>query len=169
MTKQRNQNLRIAILTISDTRHLATDESGRYLKKAISTAKHVLADRNWVKDDIYQMRSVVSKWIADQKIDVIITTGGTGFAKRDITPEALSPLFDKSIDGFGDLFRKLTYNEIATSTIQSRCLAGISNNTLIFCLPGSTNACKTAWEQILLFQLDVNNKPCNFVKHTVNT
>lgn len=162
-----NKSLNIAILTISDTRHLSTDKSGRYLQKAVEAEHHLLVDRRWVKDDIYQMRYVVSEWIADKNINVIITTGGTGFACRDITPEALTPLFDKSIEGFGEMFRQISYQSIGTSSIQTRCLGGVANSTFIFALPGSTNACKTAWDEILASQLSSSHTPCNFVKHTM--
>jgi len=157
--------LRIAVLTISDTRSLDTDSSGTYLQEALQAEGHSLADRKLIIDDIYQMRAVVSAWIADPQIEVILTTGGTGFTGRDSTPEALRPLFDKHIEGFGELFRQLSYAEIGTSTVQSRCLAGLSNNTAIFCIPGSTGACKTAWEGILKSQLDSTYTPCNFVQH----
>lgn len=160
------QCLNIAILTISDTRLLETDKSGTYLEQSIVDAHHRLADRRWVKDDIFQMRYVVSRWIADKNINAIITTGGTGFSDRDITPEALGPLFDKIIEGFGALFRQISYQHIGASTVQSRCIGGVANSTLIFCLPGSTNACKAAWEEILACQLDSTHSPCNFVKHT---
>jgi molybdenum cofactor biosynthesis protein B len=118
-----------------------------------------------VIDDVYLMRAVVSAWIADPAIEVVLTTGGTGFTGRDSTPEALSPLFDKRIEGFGELFRQLSFDEIGTSTVQSRCLAGLANNTAIFCLPGSTGACKTGWQGIIRQQLDSTHQPCNFVQH----
>ena len=147
--------VKIAILTVSDTRSLETDTSGSFLQQALEEEGHQLADRKLVIDDIYQMRAVVSTWI----------TGGTGFTGRDSTPEALTPLFDKHIEGFGELFRQLSYDEIGTSTVQSRCLAGLSNNTAIFCVPGSTGACKTGWNGIIKEQLDSTFQPCNFVQH----
>ena len=159
----------IAVLTVSDTRTLQTDTSGAYLQEALEEEGHILADRKIVVDDIYQMRAIVTAWIADPAINVILTTGGTGFTGRDSTPEALSPLFDKTIEGFGELFRQLSYDEIGTSTVQSRCLAGLSNNTVIFCLPGSTGACKTGWQGIIREQLDSTHQPCNFVQHVGKT
>ena len=155
----------VAILTISDTRCFDTDTSGSWLQQAIEADGHSLFDRKIVIDDIYQMRATVSTWIADPSAEVIITTGGTGFTGRDSTPEALAPIFDKHIEGFGELFRQLSYAEIGTSTIQSRCLAGLANNTALFCLPGSTGACKTGWNGILREQLDSRFEPCNFVQH----
>ncbi|MCB4435866.1 molybdenum cofactor biosynthesis protein B [Alteromonas sp. McT4-15] len=162
-----SQPLNIAVLTISDTRTLDTDKSGDYLQDALVTAGHTLKDRALVKDDIYQQRAVVSQWIADSEVHAILITGGTGFTHRDSTPEAISVLFDKEVDGFGELFRHISFQEIGTSTIQSRAIAGFANNTVIFCLPGSTGACKTAWEKIIASQLDADFKPCNFVKHLV--
>ena len=159
------RTVKIAVLTVSDTRTLATDSSGAYLQEALEQEGHTLVDRQIVKDDIYQMRALVSAWIADTNVEVILTTGGTGFTGRDSTPEALSPLFDKTIEGFGELFRQLSYDEIGTSTVQSRCCAGLSNNTAIFCLPGSTGACKTGWQGIIRQQLDSTFHPCNFVQH----
>ena len=155
----------VAILTISDTRCFDTDTSGSWLQQAIEADGHSLFDRKIVIDDIYQMRATVSTWIADPSVEVIITTGGTGFTGRDSTPDALAPIFDKHIEGFGELFRQLSYAEIGTSTIQSRCLAGLANNTALFCLPGSTGACKTGWNGILREQLDSRFEPCNFVQH----
>ena len=158
----------IAVLTVSDTRTLDSDSSGAYLQQILQQEGHHLADRKLVIDDIYQMRAIISAWIADPAVEVIITTGGTGFTGRDSTPEALAPLFDKHIEGFGELFRQLSYEEIGTSTVQSRCLAGLSNNTAIFCLPGSTGACKTGWNGIISQQLDSTFQPCNFVQHVGN-
>jgi molybdenum cofactor biosynthesis protein B len=155
----------VAILTISDTRCFDTDTSGSWLQQAIEADGHSLFDRKIVIDDIYQMRATVSTWIADPNVEVIITTGGTGFTGRDSTPEALIPIFDKHIEGFGELFRQLSYAEIGTSTVQSRCLAGLANNTALFCLPGSTGACKTGWNGILQEQLDSRFEPCNFIQH----
>lgn len=166
MSKPRESSflpLSIAILTVSDTRTHENDTSGQYLADNLVTAGHALKARALVKDDIYALRSIVSQWIADDGIDVIISTGGTGFSGRDNTPEALEILFDKPVLGFGELFRKISYEEIGTSALQSRALAGLANNTLIFCLPGSTGACRTGWEGILQPQLDARTRPCNFV------
>jgi molybdenum cofactor biosynthesis protein B len=160
-----NTALNIAILTVSDTRSLDTDTSGQFLCDALVGAGHYLADRQIVKDDIYQLRAVVSGWIANPQIQVVITTGGTGFSGRDSTPEALTVLFDKHIEGFGELFRHYSLHEIGTSTLQSRALAGMANKTLVFCVPGSTGACRTAWTEILGPQLDSQTRPCNFVAH----
>ena len=157
--------LKIAVLTISDTRCFQTDSSGSWLQEAIENDGHELVDRKIVVDDIYQMRAIASIWIADEDVEVVITTGGTGFTGRDSTPEALAPIFDKHIEGFGELFRQLSYDEIGTSTVQSRCLAGLANRTAIFCLPGSTGACKTGWNGIIREQLDSTFEPCNFVQH----
>lgn len=157
--------LAIAILTVSDTRTMETDTSGAYLAEAVAGAGHELVARELVVDDIYHMRAVVSRWIADPAVAVVITTGGTGFTGRDSTPEALAPLFDKRVEGFGELFRQLSYDDIGTSTVQSRCLAGLANRTAIFCLPGSTGACRLGWEKILEPQLDSRTRPCNFVQH----
>lgn len=155
--------LNVAVLTVSDTRTQETDTSGAFLEEALVAAGHVVADRQIVIDDVYQLRAIVSQWIADPKVEVILTTGGTGFSGRDSTPEALSPLFDKAIDGFGEVFRALSLEEIGSSTVQSRALAGMANGTVIFCMPGSTGACRTAWEGVLKDQLDSEHQPCNFV------
>ncbi len=157
-------SLSIAILTISDTRTLAEDTSGEMLISCLESDRHQLAERKIVKDDIYQVRFVVSGWIANESVDVVITSGGTGFTGRDSTPEALEPLFDKTIEGFGELFRQISYEEIGTSTIQSRAVGGLANGTLIFAVPGSTKACATAWNKILSNQLDATNRPCNFAE-----
>jgi molybdenum cofactor biosynthesis protein B len=154
--------LGLAVLTVSDTRTAENDTSGNYLVTALGDAGHKLEDRNLVKDDIYAIRAIVSQWIANPSVDAILITGGTGFSGRDSTPEAVSPLFDKSIDGFGELFRQLSYDDIGTSTIQSRALAGFANNTVLFAMPGSTGACKLAWTGILSEQLDSRHRPCNF-------
>jgi len=164
-TVAKRRFMKIAVLTISDTRTFKTDSSGSWLREAIEAEGHSLIDRKIVIDDIYQMRSIVSNWVADASVEVIITTGGTGFTGRDSTPEALAPIFDKHIEGFGELFRQLSYDEIGTSTVQSRCLAGLANRTAIFCLPGSTGACKTGWNGIIREQLDSTFEPCNFVQH----
>lgn len=155
--------LNICILTVSDTRNLTTDTSGQKLQDLLLAAGHKLHARELVIDDIYQIRAVISKWIADVQAQVVLITGGTGFAGRDSTTEAVVPLFDKTVVGFGELFRQVSYEEIGTSTIQSRATAGLANRTLIFCLPGSTGACVTAWEKIIVEQLDSRHKPCNFV------
>lgn len=156
--------LNTAVLTISDTRSLADDKSGSYLVQAIDEAGHHLSDRQLVRDDVYAIRAVISAWISDAQIQVIITTGGTGFTGRDSTPEAVSVLFDKTIDGFGELFRQISYDEIGSSTIQSRAVGGLANGTLLFSLPGSSNAVRTGWEKILVNQLDIDFKPCNFAE-----
>ena len=157
-------SLNCAVLTVSDTRTLDTDASGALLIELLTADGHRLAERSIVKDDRFQIRAIVSRWIAEPGIDVILTTGGTGFTGRDSTPEAIAPLLDKVIDGFGELFRQVSFEEIGTSTIQSRALGGLANGTLVFCMPGSKNACRTAWTRILHNQLDVNFKPCNFVE-----
>ena len=155
--------LKVAVLTVSDTRSQETDTSGAFLEEALREAGHEIADRQIVIDDVYQLRAIVSQWIADPEVEVILTTGGTGFSGRDSTPEALAPLFDKTIDGFGEVFRSLSHTEIGSSTVQSRALAGLANGTVIFCMPGSTGACRTAWEGVLRDQLDSEHRPCNFV------
>jgi molybdenum cofactor biosynthesis protein B len=155
--------LNVAVLTISDTRGYDEDTSGAYLVSALEEAGHVKIDRDLVIDDRYQIRAALSRWIADTKTQVVLITGGTGFSGRDGTPEAVKPLLDKEIDGFGELFRQLSYEDIGTSTIQSRAVAGLANGTLIFCMPGSTGACKTAWNGIIKEQLDARHRPCNFV------
>ncbi|MCK9510967.1 MAG: molybdenum cofactor biosynthesis protein B [Pigmentiphaga sp.] len=156
------KSLNCAVLTVSDTRVAGTDTSGNWLAETLAQAGHQCVARQIVKDDVYQIRKVMSDWIADPRIQVIISTGGTGFSHRDSTPEAVTPLFDQTIDGFGELFRQISYAEIGSSTIQSRAVAGTANRTLIFCLPGSTNACQTAWEGILREQFDHTHTPCNF-------
>jgi molybdenum cofactor biosynthesis protein B len=155
--------LNIAILTVSDTRTELNDTSGDYLASAAQEAGHRVAARQIVIDDIYRIRAVLSQWIADPDINAVITTGGTGFSGRDSTPEAVSVLFDKTIEGFGELFRAISFDEIGTSTMQSRALAGLANDTVIFCVPGSTGACRTGWEKIIRSQLDSTYRPCNFV------
>ena len=156
--------LSIAVLTISDSRTLDNDTSGELLVERLTGDGHLLTHRQLIPDNIYQIRATVSNWIADSTTNVVLTTGGTGFTGRDSTPEALLPLFDKIIEGFGELFRQISYEEIDSSTIQSRAVAGIANATLIFAVPGSTNACATAWDQILHNQLDATFKPCNFAE-----
>ena len=164
MSDPADQALAIAVLTVSDTRGPDEDTSGDLLVDRLEQAGHRLAQRRIVRDDVYEIRAVVSAWIADRGINVVLTTGGTGFTGRDSTPEALVPLFDKTIDGFGELFRQVSYLEIGSSTIQSRATAGLANGTLVFAMPGSTNACRTAWDKILATQFDANFKPCNFVE-----
>ncbi|AYZ32006.1 MULTISPECIES: molybdenum cofactor biosynthesis protein B [Serratia] len=155
----------IAILTVSDSRGAAEDTSGQYLQEAAQEAGHQVVDRAIVKDDIYQIRARVSAWIADDSVQAVLITGGTGFTARDNTPEALLPLFDREVEGFGELFRMVSYEEIGTATIQSRALAGLANRTVIFAMPGSTRACRTAWERIIEEQLDARHRPCNFQPH----
>jgi molybdenum cofactor biosynthesis protein B len=157
------QPLNIAVITVSDTRNEETDSSGQYLVTSVTDAGHQLIEKVIVKDDIYVLRALVSRFIAADNVHVVLLTGGTGFTARDNTPQALVPLMDRRIEGFGELFRQLSYQEIGTSTLQSRAVAGISNYTALFCLPGSTGACRTAWEGILKEQLDRRHRPCNFV------
>ena len=156
--------VRIAVLTISDTRDLAQDKSGATLAERIAAAGHVLADRGIVTDDIEAIRTRVKAWIADPAVDVVITTGGTGFTGRDVTPEALEPLFAKRMDGFSTLFHMVSFTKIGTSTVQTRATAGVAGATYIFCLPGSPGACRDAWDEILRHQLDYRHGPCNFVE-----
>lgn len=161
--------INIAILTVSDSRTLAEDTSGQYLVDQLQAAGHNLADRELIKDDIYQIRAVLSRWIANPDVQAVITTGGTGFYIRDSMPEAVEVLFDKGIDGFGEMFRLISKDDIGMSTIQSRAVAGMANGTGIFCLPGSTGACRTGWEDILKEQFDSRTRPCNFVPHFMRT
>jgi molybdenum cofactor biosynthesis protein B len=156
--------LDIALLTISDTRTAADDRSGAALRELASEAGHRVAEQTIVPDDIYTIRAVVSRWIADPVVRVVITTGGTGITGRDGTPEAVAPLLDKTIDGFGEMFRHLSYATIGTSTLQSRALAGVANRTYVFCLPGSTGACRDGWTQLIAHQLDYRTRPCNLVE-----
>lgn len=153
----------IALLTISDTRTIEDDTSGKVLRARVEAENHLIASQAIVRDDKYAIRAQLSQWIADPDIQAIITTGGTGLTGRDGTPEAVKVLFDKEIEGFGELFRQLSYNVIRTSTVQSRAIAGVANGTFIFCLPGSSGACKTGWDDILKDQLDARHRPCNFV------
>jgi len=162
-TDGESQPLSIAVLTVSDTRTRENDSSGDYLVEALELAGHRTGARAIVRDDIYQIRAILSAWIADAAIQAVLITGGTGFSGRDSTPEAVAPLFDKAIDGFGEVFRALSYAEIGSSTVQSRALAGYANNTVVFCMPGSTGACKTAWNGLVREQLDSRHRPCNFV------
>jgi molybdenum cofactor biosynthesis protein B len=156
--------LKIAVLTVSDTRKLADDKSGATLVERIEKAGHTVADRAIVTDDVEAIRSRVQKWIADSAIDVIITTGGTGFTGRDVTPEAIEPLFEKRMEGFSTMFLLVSQAKIGTSAIQTRATAGVAGATYIFCLPGSPGACKDAWDDILVHQLDYRYRPCNFVE-----
>jgi len=157
--------LSIAVLTVSDTRDEDTDTSGQLLVEKLTAAGHQLHGKKIVKDDIYQIRAVLSAWIADDAVQAVIVTGGTGFSGRDSTPEAVTVLLDKHIEGFGEVFRHYSLAEIGTSTLQSRALAGLANHTVVFCVPGSTNACRTAWDKIIAEQLDNRHRPCNFVPH----
>jgi molybdenum cofactor biosynthesis protein B len=156
--------LRIAVLTVSDTRELADDKSGTTLVERLEAAGHRLAARAITTDDVAKIRAQVKTWIADPSIDVVMTTGGTGFTGRDVTPEAIEPLFEKKMDGFATLFLMISYAKIGTSAIQTRATAGVAGATYIFCLPGSPGACKDAWDGILLHQLDYRYRPCNFVE-----
>ncbi|HSE75289.1 MAG TPA: molybdenum cofactor biosynthesis protein B [Dongiaceae bacterium] len=156
--------VRIAVLTVSDTRSVAEDTSGNALVDMLESAGHVLADRALVRDDIDRIRAQAETWIADPRIDVVITTGGTGFTGCDVTPEALKPLFEKEIEGFSTVFHMISFEKVATSTIQSRACGGVARGTYIFCLPGSPGACKDAWHGILKWQLDNRHRPCNFVE-----
>lgn len=156
--------VKFAVLTVSDTRTLNEDKSGRTLVERIVAAGHILADRDIVTDDVEKIRERVLSWSKDEQIDVIITTGGTGFTGRDVTPEALEPIFEKRMDGFSTIFHKVSYDKIGTSTIQSRATGGVLNATFVFVLPGSPGACKDAWDNILQYQLDYRHMPCNFVE-----
>ncbi len=156
--------LRLAVLTVSDTRDEAQDKSGKLLVDRLEAAGHRLAEKLILPDDIYEIRAAVSRWICDKEVDVVITTGGTGLTGRDGTPEAVAPLLDKQIEGFGEVFRVLSYEEIGPSTIQSRAIAGVANGTYIFCLPGSRGACATGWDRIISEQLDSRTHPCNLVE-----
>jgi molybdenum cofactor biosynthesis protein B len=153
--------LSLCVLTVSDTRTADNDTSGDWLCDALREAGHRLHERAISRDDRYALRAIVSRWIADASVDGVIATGGTGFTGRDSTPEALLPLLDKRMDGFGELFRALSFDEIGTSTLQSRAFAGLANGTFVFALPGSTSACRTGWEKIIRAQLDARTKPCN--------
>ncbi len=156
--------LNIAVLTVSDSRTEADDRSGAWLKAAAVEAGHRIADRRIVKDRTKAIRAAVQAWIENPAVDAVLTTGGTGFRRRDVTPEAVEGLLERRIPGFGELFRMLSYQEIGASTVQSRAFAGIAGQTLIFCLPGSTGACRTAWNRIIRSQLDSTHRPCNFVE-----
>jgi molybdopterin adenylyltransferase len=154
----------IAVLTVSDSRDEQSDKSGRLLAERLTRAGHRLAEKLIVPDDIYRIRAAVSRWIADPDVNAIITTGGTGVTGRDGTPEAVRPLLDKVLDGFGEMFRSISYADIKTSTLQSRALAGVANATYVFCVPGSSGACATAWDELIAAQLDARTRPCNLVE-----
>lgn len=156
--------LQIAVLTISDSRNEYDDTSGKTLVDRIQQAGHTLHDKKIVADDIYRIRAVISEWIADAGVNVVLTTGGTGVTGRDGTPEAIRPLLDKMLDGFGEVFRMISYRDIKSSTMQSRAIAGVANGTFIFCMPGSTGACRTAWDELIKDQLDFRTRPCNLVQ-----
>ncbi len=155
--------LNIAVLTVSDTRTEENDTSGQLLAERLQESGHALVTKKIVIDDVYRIRAALSQWIADDSTQAVVITGGTGFTLRDSTPEAVAPLLDKTVEGFGELFRQISFQQIGTSTIQSRALAGLANGTIIFCLPGSTNACRTGWDDIISAQLDSRQGPCNFV------
>ncbi len=163
MTDKTIVPIRIAILTVSDSRTEADDTSGDALVERLTAAGHTLVEKVITPDDKYKIRALLSGWIADENVDVVISTGGTGLTGRDITPEAVKPLLDKEIEGVGELFRLVSYEEIGTSTIASRCIGGVANGTFIFCLPGSTGACRTGWDKVIAPQLDCNTRPCNIV------
>lgn len=156
--------LRVAVLTVSDTRTEATDKSGALLADRLRAAGHVLAAKAIVRDDIYAIRAIVSAWIADPQVEVVVSTGGTGITGRDGTPEAIAVLLDKEIQGFGELFRTISFEEIGASSFQSRCLAGVANGTFVFCLPGSSGACATGWDKLIAPQLDFRTRPCNLAE-----
>lgn len=157
--------LNVAVLTVSDSRDTASDSSGDYLREAVTEAGHQVLDHALVKDDRYRIRAVISSWIASSDVQAVLVNGGTGFNSKNSTPEALLPLFDREIEGFGELFRMISYEDIGSSTLQSRAVAGIANQTVIFAVPGSTGACQLAWERIIQDQLDARTRPCHFVSH----
>lgn len=164
MTERTFVPLNIAILTVSDSRGEDEDKSGKLLVERLEKAGHRCAEKRIVRDDVYAIRAVVSAWIADPEVQAVITTGGTGVTGRDGTPEAVAPLLDKTLDGFGETFRMISWQQIKTSTIQSRAIAGVANGTYIFCLPGSSGACATGWDEIIAAQLDRRTRPCNLVE-----
>lgn len=157
--------LSVAVLTVSDSRDAASDSSGDYLREVLTGAGHKVSDHALVRDNRYRIRAVVSSWIASADVQVVLINGGTGFNSKNSTPEALLPLFDREIEGFGELFRMISYEDISSATLQSRAVAGMANQTLIFAVPGSTRACQSAWERIIQEQLDARTRPCNFVSH----
>ena len=163
-TPREFKSLNIAVLTVSDTRTEQNDSSGGYLCEALQATGHRLFEKVINRDDRYQIRATVSAWITNSEVQIVLITGGTGFAARDVTPEAVGPLLDKTMPGFGELFRYHSIADVGTSTVQSRALGGVANHTFIFCLPGSTGACRTAWEKVLKDQLDYRHRPCNFVE-----
>jgi len=154
----------IAVLTVSDSRTEANDKSGHLLVSRLKGAGHTLSEKTIVRDNIFEVRAVVSRWVADPDVQVVLTTGGTGVTGFDGTPEAVTPLLEKTLDGFGEVFRVISYEEIGTSTLQSRAVAGVANGTYVFCLPGSSGACATGWDKLLQFQLDYRTRPCNLVE-----
>ncbi|HGG58389.1 MAG TPA: molybdenum cofactor biosynthesis protein B [Gammaproteobacteria bacterium] len=156
--------VKIAVMTVTDSRTEETDTSGKLLVERIEAAGHQMVEKRIVRDDRYLIRELVSRWIADPEVEVVISTGGTGLTGRDVTPEAVKPLFDKEIEGFGELFRWISWQHIKTSTIQSRAIGGVANGTLIFCLPGSNGACKDGWDEIIVHQLDQSHRPCNMIE-----
>lgn len=162
--KREFEPLDIAVLTVSDSRTEETDKSGKLLADRLVAAGHRLAEKRIVPDDVYVIRAVVAGWVADSGVNAVITTGGTGVTGRDGTPEAVSPLLDKTIDGFGEVFRAISYEQIKTSTIQSRAMAGVANGTYVFCVPGSSGACATAWDELISSQLDIRTRPCNLAE-----
>jgi molybdopterin adenylyltransferase len=168
MTEKKSERefipLNIAVLTISDSRTEETDKSGQRLVDLLERPGHNLYEKKIVPDDIYQIRAIVSQWIADEQVQAVLTTGGTGVTGRDGTPEAINVLLDKTIDGFGEVFRSISYEKIKASTIQSRAIAGVANGTYIFCMPGSPGACSTAWDELIRMQLDYRTRPCNLVE-----
>tara|TARA_B100001123_G_C15097727_1_gene942270 strand:+ start:83 stop:601 length:519 start_codon:yes stop_codon:yes gene_type:complete len=164
MSERKFIPLSIAVLVVSDSRTEKTDKSGKLINSYAEESGHLLAEKTIVRDDIYEIRATVSRWISDPKVQVIISTGGTGVTGRDGTPEAIEPLLDKTISGFGEIFRAVSFDEIGTSSLQSRAIAGVSNGTYIFCLPGSASACKTAWNALIKSQLDYRTRPCNLVE-----
>jgi molybdopterin adenylyltransferase len=163
MSDEQRIPVRIAVLTVSDTRDERTDKSGALLVERLKAQGHTLYEKVILTDDIYQVRAQVAQWIANPDVQAVVSTGGTGLTGRDGTPEAVAPLFDKEIEGFGEVFRMLSYEEIGASTMQSRCIAGVSNGTYVFCLPGSSGACATGWDKLIGPQLDSTNQPCNMV------
>lgn len=163
-TEREFKPLNICVLVVSDSRTEKTDKSGKLLVERLEAAGHKLFEKSIVPDDIYAIRAIVSKWITDEDVDAVISTGGTGVTGRDGTPEAIEVLFDKTIDGFGETFRTLSFQQIKTSTMQSRCVAGVANGTYLFCLPGSSGACAMAWDELLSAQLDYRTRPCNLVE-----
>ena len=167
MSSEKNNEFKainISVLTISDSRGIEQDDSGEYLVSALKEQGHFLNNRKICKDNLYEIRAIISQWILDENVQGIITTGGTGITGKDGTPEAILPLLDKTIDGFGEMFRSLSYQNIKTSTLQSRAFAGVANGTFIFCLPGSPGACKDGWNFLIKDQLDSRTKPCNLVE-----